>query len=124
MCKHYGTVLPDNHRHYIASTQHDNCVLCLVEAEGPMTLERIGSYFGVTKECISQIEKAALRKLKDRLDLDLEDLLPAPVQSFTPKTVWFHGKSSIVNYLDVQSLFSTDDPIDPYSWRHKACIAK
>jgi hypothetical protein len=124
MCKHYDFVMSQEHRHYINSSQHDNCVLCVAETEGPMTQEQVGSYFGVTKERISQIESAALKKLREILDFNLEDLLPDPVLSFTPKSVWFRSNSSPINFLDVQTMFSTEDPIQPYSWRHRACIPR
>jgi RNA polymerase primary sigma factor len=39
-----------------------------LEDEGPMTLEAIGQRLGVTRERIRQIEGAALRKLRARLE--------------------------------------------------------
>jgi RNA polymerase primary sigma factor len=48
-----------------------------LEGEGPLTLEAIGLRMGVTRERIRQIESAALRKLRARLEargVDLPDL--------------------------------------------------
>jgi RNA polymerase primary sigma factor len=48
-----------------------------LEGEGPLTLEAIGQRMGVTRERIRQIEAAALRKLRARLEargLDFPDL--------------------------------------------------
>jgi len=41
-CCHYAYPLDEEHRHYIESEEHDNCVLCLAERKGSMTLEEVG----------------------------------------------------------------------------------
>jgi DNA-directed RNA polymerase specialized sigma subunit len=58
--------LREEDRHFINSEEHDNCVLCLVEAKGEMTQEQVGNYLGLTKMRISQIERQALEKFKKR----------------------------------------------------------
>jgi transcriptional regulator len=66
MCKHYLT-LSEDHRHYVPSEEHGNCVLCLAEDKGPMTQAEIASYMGLSKMRICQIEHQAVAKLKKRL---------------------------------------------------------
>ena len=63
-CKHYENILTTKDRHFINSEEHNNCVCCLAENEGPMTQEEIGNYMGLTKMRISQIEKQAKEKLR------------------------------------------------------------
>lgn len=84
MCRHYTEVLSQEHRHHIESTDHDNCVLCLIDAKGPMTQEEIGSYFGVTKEWIAQIERLALKKIKRRMIRQLRDTQYVSLDEFLP----------------------------------------
>ncbi len=121
MCKHYGKALPEDHRHFIASLPHENCLLCLVEAEGPMTQEQVAGYIGVSKERIHQIEKQALKKIRASIQFKLEDVVSDPVRSFTPKSVLL-GRSGIVSYTDVRPQFFSDESTD-LSWRGK-CIPK
>lgn len=66
-CKHYGRLLDQLDRHFIASEEHNNCVLCLVYDKGPMTQEEVASYFGLSKMRICQIEKKAIQKLNKRI---------------------------------------------------------
>ena len=68
-CNHYEFVLSKKDRHFINSRDHNFCVLCLAEQEGPMTQEQIGKYFGLTKMRISQIEKQAKDKLRRKKNL-------------------------------------------------------
>ena len=44
-CKHYNFILYEEHRHFINSFEHNNCVLCLSEEKGPMTHEEIARIF-------------------------------------------------------------------------------
>ena len=68
-CSHYACTLTQTDRHFISSQDHNNCVLCLVNDKGNMTQEEIGTYLGLTKMRISQIEKQALQKLEKRKHL-------------------------------------------------------
>lgn len=60
-------VLTEEDRYYIDAKDHNNCVLCLVEAKGSMTQEEVGKYFGLSKMRISQIEKQAIKKLQKKV---------------------------------------------------------
>jgi len=66
-CNHYEKILTKEDRHFIVAEKYDNCVLCLIEAFGPMTQEQVGEYLNITKMRVSQIEKRALRKLEKRI---------------------------------------------------------
>jgi arginine repressor len=55
-CKHFAIILVEEDRHYVNSSEHNNCVLCLVEDKGPMTQEEIAKYFGLSKMRICQIK--------------------------------------------------------------------
>jgi transcriptional regulator with XRE-family HTH domain len=95
-----------------------------VEEEGPMTQEQVGQYLGVTKEWISQIEKSALKKLRQAMGAQgCDTWTNEPTQFFTPKTVWYTPQS-LFKYLDAKIQFSTEDPVLPYTWRKKKCAAK
>lgn len=66
MCKHY-LMLEEGHRHFINAKEHNNCVLCLAEASGPMTQAEIAKYLGISKMRVCQIEHQAIEKLKKRM---------------------------------------------------------
>jgi DNA-directed RNA polymerase specialized sigma subunit len=66
-CQHYKELLQEEHRHYINSLPHNNCVLCLVNEKGPMTQDEIGQYMGLSKMRISQILQVAQKKLSKRI---------------------------------------------------------
>ena len=68
-CKHYDRSLESEDRHYIPDKNFNNCVLCIATAKGPMTQEEVGVYFGVSKMRISQIERAALVKVRKKMAL-------------------------------------------------------
>lgn len=68
-CKHYDKILDKEDRHYVVAEQYNNCVLCLVEAVGPMTQEKVGEYLNISKMRVSQCEKRALKKITKRCKL-------------------------------------------------------
>lgn len=70
-CKHFGVILTEKDRHFVNEKKYNNCVLCLVNARGPMTQEEIGEYLGLSKMRISQIEKRALEKFNKRMKKNL-----------------------------------------------------
>lgn len=77
-CKHYITKLNKGDRHFIDAEEFDNCVLCLVEAKGPMTLEEMAKYFGLTKMRMSQAVSRATKKLAKKLkryNIDYKNIL-------------------------------------------------
>jgi len=65
---HRVVVLKEEDRHFINSEEHNNCVICLSEAKGPMTQAEIASYLDLSKMRICQIEHKALEKLKKKLN--------------------------------------------------------
>lgn len=67
LCRHYEYELVEQDRYFINSKEHNNCVLCLVNDKGAMSLEEIGKYFGLSKMRISQICKSATEKLSKKL---------------------------------------------------------
>jgi len=54
-------------RHWISLDDHYNCTL-LASKSGPMTLQKIGDIFGITRMRICQIEKKVLEKIKPGLN--------------------------------------------------------
>jgi len=66
-CKHYINFLEKEHRHYIDAQEFNNCVLCLSEKKGPMKQKDIAKYLGLTKMCVCQIERRALKKVRHKL---------------------------------------------------------
>ena len=54
-------------RHWIDLCNHYNCTL-LASKSGPMTLQRIGDIFGITRMRICQIEKKVLEKIRPGLN--------------------------------------------------------
>lgn len=60
----------DNHpcnqtecRHFLSSEKNLNCALIAAET-GPLTLQEIGEYYGISRMRVCQIEKSILKKLK------------------------------------------------------------
>ncbi len=51
-------------RAWFDCNKHFNCTIIAAE-EGPMTLQKIGDLFGLTRMRICQIEKNAIKKIKD-----------------------------------------------------------
>jgi DNA-directed RNA polymerase sigma subunit (sigma70/sigma32) len=52
-----------NCRHFLDSEQHLNCSIIAAE-DGPMTLQEIGDFYGISRMRVCQIEKAILKKIK------------------------------------------------------------
>jgi len=50
-------------RHYLGSEENLNCSIVAAE-HGPMTLQEIGDFYGISRMRVCQIEKSILRKLK------------------------------------------------------------
>ena len=50
-------------RHSLKSLKNLNCSLIVAE-KGPMTLQEIGDFYGISRVRVCQIEKAILKKLK------------------------------------------------------------
>lgn len=69
MCSHFSETLSEDHRYFINSPEHSNCVFCLIDDKGKMTQEEVGKYFGLTKMRISQVEKQALCKFTKRIKM-------------------------------------------------------
>ena len=67
MCKHYLHDLEENDRHYVDAAHQNNCVLCLSEAEGPMTQAQVGKYLKICKMRVSQIERKARMRVKKKM---------------------------------------------------------
>ena len=53
-------------RHWLKCEKYNNCVI-LACADGPKTLQEIGDLSGLTRMRICQIEKSALKKIRDTL---------------------------------------------------------
>ena len=51
-------------RHSLKSSKNLNCSLIAAE-EGPLTLQEIGDFYGISRMRVCQIEKAILKKLKN-----------------------------------------------------------
>ena len=50
-------------RHFLNSDKHMNCSIIAAD-EGPMTLQEIGDFYGISRMRVCQIEKAILKKIK------------------------------------------------------------
>ena len=50
-------------RHWLDLERHSNCTV-IAAKEGPMTLQKIGDIFGITRMRVCQIEKKILTKIK------------------------------------------------------------
>ena len=53
-------------RHWLNCSKYNNCVI-LASEDGPKTLQEIGDLNGLTRMRICQIEKSALKKIKEVL---------------------------------------------------------
>ena len=56
-------------RSWFSSEENFNCVI-LASENGPMTLQKIGDLFGLTRMRICQIEKNAIKKIKENFLID------------------------------------------------------
>ena len=52
-------------RHFLQSSKNLNCSIIAAE-NGPMTLQEIGDFYGISRMRVCQIEKSILRKLKSQ----------------------------------------------------------
>jgi DNA-directed RNA polymerase specialized sigma subunit len=52
-------------RYWIDTDQNSNCCIVLSKNENKMTLEEIGKFFKVTRMRICQIEKKAIKKIRE-----------------------------------------------------------
>lgn len=66
-CEHFNFKLNKLDRYYIDSKEHNNCVLCLINEKGKMTLDEIAKYFKLSRMRVCQIEKKATKKVMKRL---------------------------------------------------------
>ena len=55
-------------RHNLNSTKYQSCALIAAES-GPLTLQEIGDFYGISRMRVCQIEKALLKKLKTQKNL-------------------------------------------------------
>jgi len=56
-------------RCWIDFPEDDNCINTAIEKHGAMTLEQIAKRLGISLVRVSQIEKAALKKLSKRIKI-------------------------------------------------------
>ena len=61
---------PETCRCWIDYPEDDNCIYNSIEKHGNMTLAQISERLGVSMVRVSQIEKAALKKLSKRIKKD------------------------------------------------------
>ena len=54
-------------RHWVETDQYLNCTI-VASKHGPMTLQKIGDIFGITRMRICQIEKKVLEKIRPGLE--------------------------------------------------------
>ena len=52
-------------RHNLNSQKYNSCALIAAE-EGPLTLQEIGDFYGISRMRVCQIEKSILKKLKSQ----------------------------------------------------------
>ena len=64
-----------NCRHSLNSEDHLNCSIIAAET-GPMTLQEIGNFYGISRMRVCQIEKTILKKIKNQKNL-LDDFDPS-----------------------------------------------
>ena len=55
-----------NCRYWISADENKNCSIIYAKKEG-ITLEEIGKIFNITRMRICQIEKIAIKKIKDKI---------------------------------------------------------
>jgi predicted ArsR family transcriptional regulator len=67
MCEHYLNGLKKGQRHYVNAPEYDNCILCLVNAKGPMTLQEIAKYLNISKMRVCQLQKIAEKKMFEKM---------------------------------------------------------
>ena len=63
-----ASALPCNNtdcRHNLNSQKYNSCALIAAE-DGPLTLQEIGDFYGISRMRVCQIEKSILRKLKSQ----------------------------------------------------------
>lgn len=75
-CEHYPFGLSEKHRHFVDThdaMQYNNCLLCIAGQKGPMTQEEVGKYLNLTKMRISQIERQAMQRMKNKMEKICED---------------------------------------------------
>ena len=58
----------NNCRYWIEKKDSNNCCLIASEENNKLTLEEIGSIFNVTRMRICQIEKKAIKKIKEKFN--------------------------------------------------------
>jgi len=58
-------------RAWFKSEENLNCTILAAES-GPMTLQKIGDLFGLTRMRICQIEKNAIKKIKETFLIDID----------------------------------------------------
>ena len=56
-----------NCRYWVGCKESNNCALNIVEKEKTLTLEEIGNIFSVTRMRICQIEKYAIKKIREHV---------------------------------------------------------
>jgi DNA-directed RNA polymerase sigma subunit (sigma70/sigma32) len=64
-----------NCRHSLNSSENLNCSI-IAAAKGPMTLQEIGNFYGISRMRVCQIEKTILKKIKNQKNL-LDDFDPS-----------------------------------------------
>ena len=62
-------------RYNLNSQKNLSCALIAAE-KGPLTLQEIGDYYGISRMRVCQIERAILKKLRDKKGI-LEDFDPS-----------------------------------------------
>ena len=69
-CKRSSTACKNmDCRSWFRSEENFNCAILAAE-KGPMTLQKIGDLFGLTRMRICQIEKNAIKKIKENFLID------------------------------------------------------
>ena len=66
--KHFNNKCEKNAcRYWINCKEYQNCAILLSKKSEKLTLEDVGSLFDVTRMRICQIEKIAIKKLRDKI---------------------------------------------------------